>query len=142
MSVRNVKNVAISTFINITVTSHSSRYGGKMKVFSKNVSNTGHSKFKAGHIYKIIFNTDSNEDLLEDYVICSDEGKLIDLTRGYTLATIDLNEDIFTLNINFIEDVTRQALLKIENKCQVFGPDYENEFINEFIEESNNETQN
>nr|DAF09996.1 MAG TPA: hypothetical protein [Caudoviricetes sp.] len=29
MSVRNAEDVAISTFVNITVTSHSSRYGGK-----------------------------------------------------------------------------------------------------------------
>ena len=33
MSVRNAEDVAISTFVNITVTSHSSRYGGKKMNF-------------------------------------------------------------------------------------------------------------
>lgn len=96
-----------------------------MKIINNMASNTEHQKFKAGHIYKIVIESNENKDLLESSVICSDEGKLIDLVYGFTLATISLNTDISLFKDAYIEDITQQARLIINNKTTILGDCYE-----------------
>lgn len=120
MSVRNAKNVAISTFISITVTSHSSRYGGKKCQLKIQINFFKDDGNRSRYIY--VYFDEPELGILEDW---------LDKYKGTVINSLEVKPYVYKdkdKNDKYIEYMASKVIVDVSIPNKYFykgvsGPD-------------------